>query len=105
MSPVVPDALDTLPLLGALSVGVHAFAMHAGSLWSQLPDAKHVTGFACDSVKPASQANQRDWPVVPDVLLMLPLPGACSAGAHGFEKHKGSTRFHEPDGKHTAALP
>jgi hypothetical protein len=42
---------------------------------------------------------------VPDVLLMLPLPGACSAGAHGFEMQLGSARFHEPDDKHTSALP
>jgi hypothetical protein len=49
--------------------------------------------------------NQRDWPVVVNaVLLMEPLPGACSAGAHGFEMQKGSITLHEPDGKHNAAL-
>jgi hypothetical protein len=47
---VVPDAEETLPFPGACSSGAHAFAMHMGSRWSQLPDAKHVTGLLCDKV-------------------------------------------------------
>jgi hypothetical protein len=104
-SPVVPVVEETLPLRGALSKGKHAFATHVGSLWSQAPDVKHVTALLCESVKPVSHANQRDWPVVAAVVpLMEPLPGACNAGAHGFDMQSGSATFQLPDVKHIAAL-
>jgi hypothetical protein len=38
------------------------------------------------------------------LLLMLPLPGALSTGAHGFDTHAGSAKSQLPDGKHTTAL-